>query len=181
MGSRGGVRAPTPPAVDPSTMGPMPRATTRRHPPDQLIHAIRAALLSTIQAKCPEVLDDLRDAVFTPLIHSMTRDDIVALLIVDRASSCVASGGSLPHRPSRRKSWPRRRPCSSHYQGDHAPAGAIGRCGECAGENGALSRRSSAPGSRLPHQAREELERASRGLREPPKAHHPSVTGTAAA
>ena len=26
--------------------------TTRRHPPDQLIHAIRAALLSTIQAKC---------------------------------------------------------------------------------------------------------------------------------
>ena len=33
-------------------MGPMPRATTRRHPPDQLIHAIRAALLSTIQAKC---------------------------------------------------------------------------------------------------------------------------------
>ena len=95
------------------------------------------------------------------------------------ASSCVAIGGSLPHRPSRRKSWPRRRPCSSHYQGDHAPAGAIGRCGECAGENGALSRRSSAPGSRLPHQAREELERASRGLREPPKAHHPSVTGTA--
>ena len=26
------------------------------------------------------MLDDLRDAVFTPLIHSMTRDDIVALL-----------------------------------------------------------------------------------------------------
>ena len=34
---------------------------------------------------------------------------------------------------------------------NHAPAGAIGRCGECAGEDGALSRRSSAPGSRLPH------------------------------
>ena len=67
-------------------MGPMPRATTRRHPPDQLIHAIRAALLSTIQAKCPEVLDDLRDAVFTLLIHSMTRDDIVTLLIVDRGA-----------------------------------------------------------------------------------------------
>ena len=56
MGSRGGVRGPTPPAVDPSTMGPMPRATTQRHPPDQLIHAIRAALLSTIRAECPEVL-----------------------------------------------------------------------------------------------------------------------------
>ena len=62
-------------------MGPMPRATTQRHPPDQLIHAIRAALLSTIRAECPEVLDDLRDAVFTPLIHSGTpRGDIVALL-----------------------------------------------------------------------------------------------------
>ena len=62
-------------------MGPMPRATTRRHPPDQLIHAIRAALLSTIRAEWPEVLDDLRDAVFTPLIHSGTpRGDIVALL-----------------------------------------------------------------------------------------------------
>ena len=67
-------------------MGPMLRATTRRHPPDRLIHAIRAALLSTIQAKRPEVLDDLRDAVFTPLIHSMTRDDIVAILIVDRGA-----------------------------------------------------------------------------------------------
>ena len=81
MGSRGGVRGPTPPAVDPSTMGPMPLATTQRHPPDQLIHAIRAALLSTIRAKCPEVLDDLRDAVFNPLIHSaMPREATVALL-----------------------------------------------------------------------------------------------------
>ena len=62
------------------TMGRMPRATTQRHPPDQLIHAIRAALLSTIKAECPEVLDDLRDAVFTPLSLWMTRDDIVALL-----------------------------------------------------------------------------------------------------
>ena len=52
MGSRGGVRAPTPPAVDPSIMGPMLRATTQRHPPDQLINAIRAALLSTIRAEC---------------------------------------------------------------------------------------------------------------------------------
>ena len=55
-----------------------------------LIHAIRAALLSTIRAEfCPEVLDDLRDAVsITPLMrrHSMTRDDIVALLIVDRGA-----------------------------------------------------------------------------------------------
>ena len=61
-------------------MGPMPTATTQRHPPDQLIHAIRAALLSTIKAECPEVLDDLRDSVFTPLSLWMTRDDIVALL-----------------------------------------------------------------------------------------------------
>ena len=38
-------------------------------------------LLSTIWAEWPEVLDDLRDAVFTPLIHSGTpRGDIVALL-----------------------------------------------------------------------------------------------------
>ena len=29
-------------------------------------------LLSTIWAECPEVLDDLRDVVFTPLIHSAT-------------------------------------------------------------------------------------------------------------
>ena len=62
------------------TMGRMPRATTQRHPPDQLIHAIRAALLSTIWTECPEVLDDLRDSVFTPLSLWMTRDDIVALL-----------------------------------------------------------------------------------------------------
>ena len=61
-------------------MGRMPRTTTQRHPPDQLIHAIRAALLSTIKAECPEVLDDLRDSVFTPLSLWMTRDDIVALL-----------------------------------------------------------------------------------------------------
>ena len=62
-------------------MGPMPRATTRRHPSDQLIHAIRAALFSTIRAECPEVLENLRDAVFNPLIHSaMPREAIVALL-----------------------------------------------------------------------------------------------------
>ena len=62
-------------------MGSMPRATTQRHPPDQLIHAIRAALLSTIRAECPEVLENLRDAVLTPLIHSATpREALVALL-----------------------------------------------------------------------------------------------------
>ena len=37
MGSRGGVRGPTPPAVDPSTMGPMPRSTTG---PPRSQHAI---------------------------------------------------------------------------------------------------------------------------------------------
>ena len=55
-------------------------SASQRHPRDQLIHAIRAALLSTIKAECPEVLDDLRDSVFTPLSLWMTRDDIVALL-----------------------------------------------------------------------------------------------------
>ena len=76
-------------------MGRMLRATTQRHPPDQLIHAIRAALLSTIKAECPEVLDDLRDSVFTPLSLWMTRDDIVALL--RRYSRGYMTPVSVPH------------------------------------------------------------------------------------
>ena len=87
-----------PPAVDPSTMGPMPRATTQRHPRDQLINANRAALLSTIRTECPEVLENLRAAVFTPLIYSATpREDIVALL-KRRSPHPVDMHRSSPHR-----------------------------------------------------------------------------------
>ena len=110
MGSRVGVRGPTPPAVDPSTMGPMLRATTRRHPPDQLIHAIRAALLSTIRTECPEVLENLRDAVFNPLIYSaMPREDIVALL-KRRSPHPVDMHRGSPHRQVRAQivRWARR-------------------------------------------------------------------------
>ena len=88
----------------------MPRATTRRHPPDQLIHAIRAALLSTIRTECPEVLDDLRDAVFTPLIYSATpREDIVALL-KRRSPHPVDMPRGSPHRQVRAQivRWARR-------------------------------------------------------------------------
>ncbi len=91
-------------------MGPMPRATTQRHPPDQLIHAIRAALLSTIRAECPEVLEDLRDAVFNPLIYSATpREDIVALL-KRRSPHPVDKHRGSPHRQVRAQivRWARR-------------------------------------------------------------------------
>ena len=88
----------------------MPRATTQRHPPDQLIQAIRAALLSTIRAECPEVLEDLRDAVFNPLIYSaMPREDIVALL-KRRSPHPVDMPRGSPHRQVRAQivRWARR-------------------------------------------------------------------------
>ena len=87
----------------------MPRATTQRHPPDQLIHAIRAALLSTIKAECPEVLENLRDAVFTPLIQSMPREALVALL-KRRAPHPVDMPSGSPHRQVRAQivRWARR-------------------------------------------------------------------------
>ena len=111
MGSRGDVRgAPTPPAADPSTRGPMPRATTQRHPPDQLIHAIRAALLSTIRAECPEVLENLRDAVFNPLIHSATPREALVALLKRRAPHPVDIHRGSPHRQVRAQivRWARR-------------------------------------------------------------------------
>ena len=91
-------------------MGPMPRATTQRHPPDQLIHAIRAALLSTIRAECPEVLEDLRDAVFTPLIHSAMPQEAIVALLKRRSPHPVDKHRGSPHRQVRAQivRWARR-------------------------------------------------------------------------
>ena len=110
MGSRGDGGVPTPAAADPSIMGPMPRATTQRHPPDQLIHAIRAALLSTIKAECPEVLENLRDAVFTPLIRSATPREALVALLKRRAPHPVDMPRGSPHRQVRAQivRWARR-------------------------------------------------------------------------
>ena len=88
----------------------MPRATTRRHPPDQLINAIRAALLSTIWAEWPEVLENLRDAVFNPLIHSARPREALVALLKRRSPHPVDIHRGSPHRQVRAQivRWARR-------------------------------------------------------------------------
>ncbi len=58
----------------------MPRRKEKKHPPKQLLSSVRTAFLSTIRAKCPQVLDDLWDEVFAPLAARRPPAETVALL-----------------------------------------------------------------------------------------------------
>ena len=62
-----------------------------RHPGNLVFLAVRAWFLDAVREWCPEVLEDLRRAVYVPLEARVGRDE-AAVLLFRRSPPCAKNG-----------------------------------------------------------------------------------------